>query len=382
MDEIFITGLYRSGTTLVEKILSNHPEICIGSQPFPFLYFQIKKDFYWQKGINRVYPLDHLFLEEDYTLEELNNFIEIHSYSKQRIQEIFYSMKGYIGHWTPELNSLAGKLKGGTFLEIYSQLSQLLFTLFEKKTLKGIGVKEIYCEEFMPFLLANNRKVVLVIRDPRDIITSLNFGKGVEYTGKIRPTLFTIRAWRKSVSFAIACADNPNFFLIKYEDLVKDPWSTLRQLTHFLDVPDITSHIFDHGIYDQFGKIWKGNSSFGNYSFIDDSSLGKYKDSLGPDLINYIETLCGAELDYLKYKTIFGRDKLNNKALRSFKEPFDITREDFEGDYSHSRNNIEVEIQRLKYLYSQTLDTREVAKWFIFPEAYETLKRSISLSKI
>ena len=58
-----------------------------------------------------------------------------------------------------------------------------------------IGSKEIFCEEYIPYFLSNGVKVILLIRDPRDIITSLNFGKGADFTGEIRPTLFNIRNW-------------------------------------------------------------------------------------------------------------------------------------------------------------------------------------------
>ena len=58
---IFITGLYRSGTTLVDKILQNHPENFIASQPISSLFYEVKKQFL--QSINKAtnFPLGNLF---------------------------------------------------------------------------------------------------------------------------------------------------------------------------------------------------------------------------------------------------------------------------------------------------------------------------------
>ncbi|MFH2071358.1 MAG: sulfotransferase, partial [Actinomycetota bacterium] len=33
--QLLITGAYRSGTTLLEKLLHNHPDLSVAMQPFP-----------------------------------------------------------------------------------------------------------------------------------------------------------------------------------------------------------------------------------------------------------------------------------------------------------------------------------------------------------
>jgi len=42
--------------------------------------------------------------------------------------------------------------------------------------------------------------VVIIIRDPRDTVTSQHYGKADLQIGAPRPILFQIRQWRKSVA--------------------------------------------------------------------------------------------------------------------------------------------------------------------------------------
>jgi hypothetical protein len=60
--ELLVTGCYRSGTTLLEKLLHAHPASCVASQPFPVLYAYVKNLFDVSRGLLRRYPLGHRFL--------------------------------------------------------------------------------------------------------------------------------------------------------------------------------------------------------------------------------------------------------------------------------------------------------------------------------
>ncbi|MBK8506194.1 MAG: hypothetical protein IPL46_30730 [Saprospiraceae bacterium] len=47
-----MTGCYRSGTTLVDKYLSNHPDCLAFSQPITPLFIHTKEAFYREIGIS------------------------------------------------------------------------------------------------------------------------------------------------------------------------------------------------------------------------------------------------------------------------------------------------------------------------------------------
>ena len=73
---LLVTGCYRSGTTLLEKLLHAQPSACIASQAFPVLFFMAKEAFLSSRGIDRRYPLDHLFLEDAYSSDEWVSFLD------------------------------------------------------------------------------------------------------------------------------------------------------------------------------------------------------------------------------------------------------------------------------------------------------------------
>ena len=101
---LLVTGSYRSGTTLIEKLLHSHDNICLGSQPFPILYFHIKQAFLDSIHVERRYPLDHLFLESRYVPEDLNAFLDHHRLTSSALDQIFVELSDYQkGLWTPEI---------------------------------------------------------------------------------------------------------------------------------------------------------------------------------------------------------------------------------------------------------------------------------------
>jgi hypothetical protein len=191
--------------------------------------------------------------------------------------------------------------------------------------------------------------------------------------GKTRPILYTLRQWRKSVSFCLEYQDWPNFAYVKYEDLVMDPWSTLNRLAQFLRLTPYPEGTFASGIIDQTGQRWEGNSSFGNYSSISRNSVANFTKNLSETCIRYIETVCNPELRYLNYEFIYHEHGPDFADIESFKEPFTVDHPDFEAYYTHQPHRIENEIKRLRYLSCQ-LNEAEQRLWFIFPRAYRSLR--------
>ena len=101
MKNIFITSMIRSGSTLLDKLLSNHADLHINSQPFPYLFINAKKLFY--KEIlhpEKYFVLNNYFLENCYTLNDLNKFLERNIFSSKEVIDLFKSMKNYSGQCT------------------------------------------------------------------------------------------------------------------------------------------------------------------------------------------------------------------------------------------------------------------------------------------
>ena len=89
---VFVTGMARSGTTLLDKLLSLHPNAFVASQPLPLLYVWVKRAF-WESSpsnsspetITIQYPLNDMFGEHYYPLEELLSFLRSYTLTDRSV---------------------------------------------------------------------------------------------------------------------------------------------------------------------------------------------------------------------------------------------------------------------------------------------------------
>jgi hypothetical protein len=372
MKKIFLTGIYRSGTTLLDKLLNNHPRVSILSQPFSPLYFGIKDLFFKSKDVQRSYPVGPDFMDVSASSKELSHFLNSYLLTSSELDLIFQNVEKYKGQ--PGVEKFRSQLKEGSFIEIFEKLLDLLIKNSLKKNLDAFGVKEILCEEFIPDFIAHDIKCIVIIRDPRDIICSLNLGKGIEYTGAMRPILYSLRLWRKSVAYAINNNTSGNFMFIKYEDLVSETANEMNRITSFLTIDPFAKEEFTKPLKDQNQQLWTGNSSFSSYEKVSSNSVGRYKTLMSKEYIQYIENVCYPEMKYLGYA--FENESHDINEIRSFKESFSSTRKNFDADFSSSEDNIYQEIRRIQLLKEENLlSEEEQLRLYLFTKVYNELKK-------
>jgi hypothetical protein len=376
MKKIFLTGVYRSGTTLLDKVLNSHPQVSVFSQPFPPLYFHIKSEFYSHLRIERLFPINPDFMEESYSHGDLSDFLESHEISFSELDFIFEEIRNYKGHLTPGVHKYRSLIKEGEFINVFSDLIKVLYEKSEIEKEGYVGVKEILGEEFIPYFIQKEVKSIIIIRDPRDIICSANFGKGSEYTGSIRPLLYTMRLWRKSVAYAIAHKNDPEFLSIKYEDLILHTDEVLSRITSFLNIENYKREEVLKYLRDQNNNFWQGNSSFALYSDINAGSIGQYKTMLDKASIKFIENVCYPEMKCLGYG--FENEDHDIESISEYEEPFQIDRKNFQQDFSSDKKNVADEIKRIFLLKQKKISEKEQSRVFLFPEAYSELKRQIN----
>ena len=374
-----VTGCYRSGTTLLEKLLHSHPAICIGSQPFPVSYFFAKQAFLDRRGLRRRYPLGHLFCDAAYTAAELDAFLESLQIRQSDIDAIFQRLSGYrLGHWTPEVLSFHQELSPGLFPAFYRELHERLATLLDGEQALYCGSKEVLCEEFIPFVLARGGKAVLSVRDPRDMIVSLDYGSRDNQTGDHRPLLFSLRAWRNSVALLLALQDIPNFSWVHYEDVARDPQRALNRLRCRWEVPDADYPLAD-SITSQDGECWSGNSSFEDAVGVTTASVGRFHRVLPTETLRYIEACCGPEMRVLGYE-LTSEKPPSRRDLENYREPFANLHDKFPQDYSTSPARIDQEWKRLQLLQQDqsAMSEHDLRYWFVDPRAYQSLRNVVN----
>jgi len=378
-NHFFITGMARSGTTLLDKLLNSHSSLSVLSQPFPLLYRKVKTDFF--KSIDypsTYYVLNDLFNEHRYTPAQFQDYLKNYKVSKKAIRDTFLEMQNWSGQYT-KVNDIDALLEGVSENELSILIKDLTKSLVGKKNESGhYGTKETLVEEFIPYYISRGVKIILITRDPRDIITSLNFGQGTEYGGQHRPTLFHIRNWRKSIALANTFLENDLMLFLKYEDLLSDESAVLEKICRFLNVDNFSKDHFDNGIKTSEGKLWEGNSSTGQKHGIDSTNTAKYKKYLSTQHIKYIEQCCFPEMLTLGYTSdFFGKgEKFENVSL---KEPYKISDEtNLNPDMSRDSGEVELEKQRFEMLVGDVvLSEREIVSYFYSMENYAKLRETL-----
>lgn len=310
INKVFISGMMRSGTTLLQKAIDAHPEVIVDYQTKTSDFIEIKRKFLESISCEEYHVLKHYNPTRTYTYTEFISWIKT------------ALVKQSIG----------------------------LTELFDNHTgneEKLYGVKEVLMEEFYIPLMNNGVKCLNIIRDPRDVISSMSFGKGEKHTGAPRPILFDLRNWRKSAHFSYLLEENDNFKSILFEDLLCNPENVLNEVYDWLGLSKISLSSIQANIK---SKGWLSNSSFGSRKLFDSKAEGGYKINLPKTVCSYIEAICWPEMKNLGYKTSIDCEQ-KQRLINDFIEPFKIERSEFENNYSSSLDNIEYEMSRLNKEY-------------------------------
>lgn len=367
---LFITGAYRSGTTLVEKLLHQHPQVCVASQPFPFLYTNVKQAFLDDFGIAARYPLGHGFLSR-YEPERWWAFLDRFHITTDRLDGWIAAQSGYSGHWTPQLEQLSGRLAGGLLRDVHEQVQARVAQALGLGHARVHGSKEILCEEYLPCLITAGHRVVLVLRDVRAVLASLLGAGGQRYGGAHRPVLFTVRLWRKSVAYALAFRDDPRVRVVCYEDVLADRDRVLDGLRAWLAL----DHQAGWGVgelLDQQGGAWSGNSSFGRPGGPAEQRR-RVAAVLPGGTLRYAEACAYPELVALGYPV----DAPSPSAWEDFAEPVPVERAEFHPGYSTLPEHLVEERERLR-LAREPLGQVEGRRWFLFPAAHDALRAALT----
>lgn len=372
---LFVTGVQRSGTTLLEKLLSCHHQISLASQPFPLLFVEAKRELFPVLGMEApTYPLGPLFMERRYTAADLMRHLMQRQIDAERLRTIFAGMRGYSGQYThvesQHVDQALERLETGDLAAVSAALYRALCD-----DVPLVGGKETLCEEFLPYLLSRGYRGIVILRDPREVLASLNHGRGREFAGRLKPTLYNLRHWRKSVAFALHLERQPSFAWIRYEDLASCPATSLNRMAPMLGVEPFTNDLFAAGIRGRDGTLWTGNSSHGSPSGIDSTAVGTRQALLPSGLAEAVEAICYPELAYLGYPVSLEWDDVP-EVLRGFEDPYPHEREDL-AECRNTAAEITHELRRVELL-ERPATPEETRLYFLFPDVRDALRRAVA----
>lgn len=307
MKRIFLSGLFRSGTTLISRALSASTDIYISYQPLTPLFKTATNKLLNELGIDKGKPLgDPSIIQNHWDLFQKR--VAETRYSHHDLSDLKAKFKESLENDISEKDSiwfdLFKRINGETFIEIFnSALSNYEEHINQNGVKRFIGIKEVWCEDFIPVFMQNGYKCIHIIRDPRGIIASRNYGRYL-LTGcnnKKYPVLFICRSWNRSIRIFEIMSANPNYLMVQYEHFLKKPEKTMGLICDFLDIDFRTEMIDIRNFRGGDGEPWHGNVDSKRFMQIDSSRSDYWKNILTEDDIFLCEFLCCDEMRPLGY---------------------------------------------------------------------------------
>ena len=341
---IFVTGLFRSGTTWLARALNSHPEISFESDPIAPIFNSFRYDLAnnkYKKKNSRFSPLEDYFDSNEGLLKSVLNSDFKKKLNKEIGKKIFKLIKEKNlsfenGKWT---SSFKGFENCKSYFEAIKKAMQHIDRVYQKDS-KLVGFKEVWTNEMVaPFLRSfKGSKSIIITRDPRSVLASRNVML------QKYPPIFVARQWRKSIFIENYLKRNfkNRIFSVKYEDLISDKKKYFKKICKFLKVKFNDNLLNEDKYLDGLGNPWKKNSSFSyegkkyivsskeNYKknnkskkkFLKKNNLkkrDKWKTVLTKNDIKTIEFICYHEMKYMNYKTISKYNELDQTNVSKIK---------------------------------------------------------------
>ncbi len=284
---IYISGLYRSGTTLLANILNSHSKISITYGTVHFM----------RNSYNKYHPIS-------------DNYERLVLDTRKRILnkwEIDFDYEGLIKELNEQKQDITQALVYDQLMRSFLKLSA--GDIWGEKT-------NVEWEGLLPFAsLFPNGKAIHIVRDPRAVLASFKY-----FTFHPEPmyldAIFSARAMFDFIEQK-EIVENDQIMLLFYEDLIKHPNEKVQQLCDFLNVD------FEEDMINRMAESsgpYKANSSFKkSVSGISDNSLDIWKEKLSNVDIYLCEKFLRPYLKKYGYSfeniTLGAEDELELKEL-------------------------------------------------------------------
>lgn len=270
-DPILITGVYRSGTTIVSRMLDAHPELNVAYDSVNYFRYFIKKatsPSEFRRVVNEI--SDRLAQRYDIQID-----------SGRIIQELEVA-KGNIGH-----------------AHIYDAVMRDYF----RHSGKRWGEKTLLEWSNIPVFLSMfpRGKSIHIIRDPRDVMASYK-NMTIETGDKYLDSIF---ACMHSMNAAIrykASLDPKRYYVLMYESFIVDTASELRKICRFLEV-DFSEDMLDSTKYVDSKGVRFSIDTHTSFPDEKDRPIGRWKEKLSEFEISLAEGLLGTPMAALGYST-------------------------------------------------------------------------------
>lgn len=203
---LFLLGSQRSGTTMLRLMLNNHPHLAIPHESAFIIDFFQKRATYGDLG------------HRDNARRMLSD-----------ISQHFMVKRGKLIVDPEAILSHPIKTYGDLVAAIFqTHASSLGKPRWGDKTPSYTPDIDIIREIFP------QTKVIHLVRDGRDVVLS---HKSIEWASRNLIRLILDWQWKTTIAHKVGAVLGGDFLEIRYEDLVREPEKTLRQICRFIDEP-------------------------------------------------------------------------------------------------------------------------------------------------
>ena len=386
MLKVHITGMFRSGTTLLCKMLDAHKNITCANDPYLPIFKAFRNSIEGHSDDpNR--PLDDYYfdIKKNQLMTEIQSISFDVPVDNDLLQALQKDIQAYTADFSPTVAENILQLKGTTYKEVLSSAFDLVENCSDKTDLKVAAFKSAWTNEFTRHILDSepDSKVIIITRDARAVAASKN-ALPDKY-----PWLFLARQWRKQAVFAWHAQQNPSWadrvFSVRYEDIISDPARFSEELCGFLGVDMDEDMLNAAGFKDAKGEAWTANSShFENVKSFNTQGIDKWKKTLSQEEIEFIEYLCAPELGLLGYDLTGALDNkipesilvqppaVNFDSLANWIKPYEMS------DESKISHEMSLEATRYAALYAEEVpDNDKLKRLFLDPDFYYQARKEI-----
>lgn len=305
---LFITGMFRSGTTLLGRLINAHPRIGVASDPFRPFYNSLRSQV--ASGIGLDVPPDAPLSDYYFDPEGLRVFQEIqqtdlnHPLEIDALDDLRSRCADHGRPYAPRIAESIERLTGETYAELFQSMVDLTGEECGPEDAEAVAFKEVWTDEFTPLLCRSRADIrcIHIVRDPRAVAASKN-SREEKY-----PWWFLARQWRKLAALSWAYSRLPSLshkvLNLRFEDLIQKPERTVERICSFLDV-EYDGAMADPSTYvDGRGQPWQQNTSYGEGSKkFDTSSVDRWRETLNENEVRFVESLCAPEMSLHGYET-------------------------------------------------------------------------------
>lgn len=289
-EPVFITGVYRSGTTLITRVLDLHSQLAVTYDSVQYLRF-----YYDQYD------------------KPSSQFEEIVSSVADRLRDR-YSIE-------LDVDSILSRITGDgpvTHARIYNSIMKEL--LVPNKKVRW-GEKSVLEWTAIPeFLTMFPRgKVLHVIRDPRDVLASYRENTIEEQHRYLDAVFACLHSFEWADNEGGQISDD-SYKIVRHEDLVQETRETIDSICDFLGVSFEEVMLDTSRFTNKKGEsTWDGNSAFGDVQAskgFDPSSTGRWKNHLSDQEVLLTESIIGDLMERFEYP--HSDRKMDSSQFRSF----------------------------------------------------------------